>query len=72
MDNPKVTDLTVEELRQIIRETVREALKDFKGKRITIADLGWTREQAIAIRGLYGSIAEDWDDPAMDIYDELY
>lgn len=37
---------------------------------LTIDDLGWTREQAIAIRAMYGSIAEDWDDPSMDAYDK--
>lgn len=40
-------------------------------KQLTIDDLGWTREQAAAIRLMFGSIAEDWDDPDMEIYDEL-
>lgn len=38
---------------------------------LTIADLGWTQEQAISIRGMFGSILEDWDDPSMDVYDDL-
>src|SRR4051794_13424247 len=40
-------------------------------KSITISDMGWTREQAIAIRGLFSFVAEDWDDPEMDIYNVL-
>jgi len=40
-------------------------------KSLTIDDLGWTKEQAIAVRGLFGSFAEDWDDPAMDVYNDL-
>jgi hypothetical protein len=36
---------------------------------LTIADLGWTEEQAAEIRAQLASFAEDWDDPAMDIYD---
>jgi len=40
-------------------------------KSLTIDDLGWTKEQAMAIRGMFGSIAADWDDPSMDVYDDL-
>lgn len=40
-------------------------------KPLTIDDLGWTREQAAIIRGLFGAIADDWDDPSMDVYDDL-
>jgi hypothetical protein len=38
---------------------------------LTIEDLGWTREQALAARGLFACMAEDWDDPAMDVYDHV-
>lgn len=38
---------------------------------LTIADLGWTPEQAAAIRAQLAAFADDWDDPAMDVYDEL-
>ena len=37
-------------------------------KPLTIADLGWTREEALAIRAKLSSFAEDWDDPSMDVY----
>lgn len=51
----------------------REALTISRQRRslLTISDLGWTRDQALAIRGQLASFAEDWDDPAMDVYDEL-
>lgn len=32
-------------------------------------NVNFTREEAIAIRAAYGPIAEDWDDPSMDVYD---
>lgn len=41
------------------------------GNRITLADLGITRDQAAEIRTRFGGIAEDWDSPEMDEYDEL-
>lgn len=47
-----------------------EAMVAFN-RRLTITDLGWTREQAAVVRGLFSAIAEDWDDPAMDVYDDL-
>lgn len=43
-----------------------------RGKRpLTIHDLGWTREEAAATRGVFGAVADDWDDPLMDVYDAL-
>jgi hypothetical protein len=38
--------------------------------RLTLRDLGWTREQAMQVRAKLSTFALDWDDPAMDIYDE--
>lgn len=38
--------------------------------RLTIRDLGWTREQAMQVRAKLSSFAPDWDDPGMDIYNE--
>lgn len=29
-----------------------------------------SRDYLLMLRGLYGAIAEDWDDPSMDIYDD--
>lgn len=37
----------------------------------TIEDMGLTRDKAASVRGLYGSIADDWDDPKMDVYDHI-
>lgn len=39
---------------------------------LTIDDLGWSPEYAAQVRSQFATFAEDWDDPAMDIYDELY
>lgn len=41
-------------------------------KLLTIHDLGWTKEQAAEVRALFACIAEDWDDPEMDIYNDLW
>jgi hypothetical protein len=40
------------------------------GKKLTIRDLGWTREQAREVRAELATFAVDWDDPSMDIYNE--
>jgi len=39
-------------------------------KKLTIRDLGWTRERAREVRAELASFAADWDDPRMDIYNE--
>jgi hypothetical protein len=41
-----------------------------RGKRLTIRDLGWTREHAREVRAKLATFAADWDDPSMDIYNE--
>jgi hypothetical protein len=40
------------------------------GKKLTIRDLGWTREHAREVRAKLATFAMDWDDPSMDIYNE--
>ena len=40
------------------------------GKKLTIHDLGWTREHAREIRAKLSTFAMDWDDPSMDIYNK--
>jgi len=40
------------------------------GKKLTIRDLGWTRERAREVRAKLATFAMDWDDPSMDIYNE--
>jgi hypothetical protein len=42
----------------------------WRGERLTIRDLGWTREHAREVRAKLATFAVDWDDPSMDIYDE--
>ena len=37
-------------------------------KKLTIRDLGWTRERAREARAKLATFAFDWDDPSMDIY----
>ncbi len=39
-------------------------------KRLTIYDLGWTKEQALANHFRYKIFEEDWHAPGMEIYDE--
>lgn len=41
-------------------------------KRLTIYDLGWTPEQALANHRRYSVFEEDWNAPGMEIYDKLY
>ena len=38
--------------------------------KLTIRDLGWTRERSSEVRAKLASFAADWDDPWMDIYNE--
>ena len=39
-------------------------------RKLTIRDLGWTRERAREVRAKLATFAVDWDDPGMDIYNE--
>ena len=38
---------------------------------LTIDDLGWTEAKAAEVRAHLASFVEDWDDPRMDIYNDL-
>ena len=38
---------------------------------LTIADLGWSPIKAAAVRAKLASFVEDWDDPRLDVYNEL-
>ncbi len=38
--------------------------------KLTIRDLGWTRERAKKVRAKLATFAVDWDDASMDIYNE--
>ena len=37
----------------------------------SVSELGWTVEQAAAMRHRLSAFADDWNDPAMDAYDAL-
>lgn len=37
---------------------------------VSLSSLGVGREEAAELRWRLGVITEDWDDPAMDVYDE--
>ena len=43
----------------------------FRASSLTIDDLGWTEAKAAEVRGRLASFVEDWDDPRMDIYNDL-
>lgn len=36
-----------------------------------VEELGWTRDKALEIRAQFASWAEVWDDPDMDVYNDL-
>ncbi|MGH2535080.1 MAG: hypothetical protein ACRDJW_22690 [Thermomicrobiales bacterium] len=36
-----------------------------------ITDLGWTIDEAAETRNRLGAFADDWDDPTMDVYDDM-
>lgn len=38
--------------------------------KLTIHDLGWTRERAREVRAKLATFAADWDDASMDVYNE--
>jgi hypothetical protein len=38
---------------------------------LLIADLGWSREQAAAVRAQLAAFEKGWDSPEMDAYDGL-
>jgi hypothetical protein len=42
-----------------------------KHESIDLRSRGISKEQAADLRWRLGTIAEDWNDPAMDVYDEL-
>jgi hypothetical protein len=51
---------------------LNRAMKVTTPKReLTPADLGWSPKKAAHMRMIFGAIAEDWDDPEMDVYDDL-
>lgn len=74
MNTTRLADLTIEDLRAIIREEIERVLHPTKAeakpkKGLTLEEAGLTHEQALQSRMLFAAIAEDWDDPSMDVYD---
>ena len=39
-------------------------------RKLSIHDLGWSRERAREVRAKLATFATDWDDPSMDVYNE--
>lgn len=39
--------------------------------RLLVSDLGWTREEALAVYAELAAFEEDWDIPSMSAYDAL-
>lgn len=48
-----------------------QSLNQSKTTQRFIQDLGWTEEQIAQAQFAFTSFQEDWDDPAMGIYDDL-
>ena len=41
------------------------------GSSLTIDDLGWTEAKAAEVRTQLASFVEEWDDPRMDVYNDI-
>ena len=39
---------------------------------LTIHDIGWSQDKAREVRTKLATFAEDWDDPRMDVYNDLH
>lgn len=65
-----VVKLALLGLRVVIDEVIRVRIRN-RLDRLTIDDLGWTRDEAAAVRLMFDAVADDWDDPSMDAYDRL-
>ena len=50
---------------------VRPQTQTVAHSQLTIADLGWSPTKAAAVRAKLASFIEDWDDPRLDVYNEL-
>ncbi|MEP0855554.1 hypothetical protein [Trichocoleus sp. DQ-U1] len=71
-----VSEGTASEHRYVSIGTLSEApevqpTKNPSSVRHLIQELGWTREQAAAIRYRLAAFREDWEAPGMEIYDDL-
>ena len=42
-----------------------------EGSPLLVADLGWTRQKAAAVRAQLAAFEQGWDSPEMDAYDAL-
>lgn len=39
---------------------------------LDMGSLGYTRAEALELRAILSGMAEDWDDPEMDVYNQYY
>ncbi len=39
---------------------------------LNMGELGYTRAESLKLRAIFDSMAEDWDDPEMDVYMQYY
>lgn len=59
-------------VRIVDRETVTmQPIQQASLVKNSIQELGWTEEQIAVARYIFKPFQEDWDDPAMEVYDDL-
>lgn len=68
----------VEKLIQQLRERIihqqiqcQQPVEHCSRPKRLVKDLDWTEEQIVLARYIFKPFQEDWDDPAMEIYDDL-
>jgi hypothetical protein len=61
---------TASRLKKRKRKAASRGQAERRRRVLSIRDLGWTEDMARNVRARLASFAEDWDDPAMDVYDE--
>ncbi|MBP7534355.1 MAG: hypothetical protein KA783_07890 [Chitinophagales bacterium] len=61
---------------RLLKQHVAELRKDFDKEQNTpcldLLELGFTNEDIQEIRQISSSFGDDWNDPAMDVYDKIY
>ena len=61
----------LQEIKILLRNILGQAGPGTPEHPRTLAALGWSREQAAAVRAQLASFEEDWNAPGMEAYDEL-
>ena len=62
--------VTIKAFLMALKSREQPLLENLHSPRL-IQELGWTREQATAIRYRLAAFREDWEAPGMEIYDDL-